>query len=249
MTIFEYKTKFKNMFTREKFKKFLFFDIETCGQYPTLQDHVNAVGDGVRDVFAKKGQRLHNGKSWMDEYPDENYLRNVALFPEFGRIACLSYGVWQDGEITVATICETSEVETLKKIANLFHKAGLKGMIPTGWNIKNFDVSWIVRRLLMNGIQVPECLSSYEKKPWEMTTFDMKDWWKSGSSLDVTFEEACFGMGIPTPKDDIDGSQVHSTFWNGEHERVEIYCEKDVRSMILLAEKVYNIYNPQLTSL
>jgi predicted SpoU family rRNA methylase len=97
----------------------------------------------------------------------------------------------------------------------------------------------------MNGIQVPNCLSSYEKKPWEMSIFDMKELWKSGSSLDVTFEEACFGMGIPTPKDDIDGSQVHATFYAKEVDRVITYCEKDVKSMILLAEKIYRTYYPE----
>ena len=230
------------MFSKEKLKKFLFFDIETCGQYPNLQDLVDNTSPVAEDIFKKKSERLNNGKSWTGD-PHKDFPNNVALFPEFGRIACLSYGVWKDGEMTIASICEKDEVEMLKKIANLFHKAGNGGMIPTGWNIKNFDVSWIVRRLLMNGIQVPECLSSYEKKPWEMNIFDMKDWWKSGSSLDVTFEEACFGMGIPTPKDDIDGSQVHETFWKGETDRVSRYCEKDVKAMILMAEKVYNTYH------
>lgn len=233
------------MFSREKLKKFLFFDIETCGQHAQLTDAAAASGDAIIDVFQKKGERLHNGKSWISDDPHGNYSRNVALFPEFGRIACLSYGVWKDGEIVIATIIENNETDLLKKAAALFHKGGAGGMIPTGWNIKNFDVSWLVRRMLANGIPVPECLSSYEKKPWEMVIFDMKDWWKSGSSLDVTFEEACWGMNIPSPKDDISGGEVHEKFWNGEYDRIVTYCEKDVRSMILLAEKIFNAYQPK----
>jgi DNA polymerase elongation subunit (family B) len=232
------------MYSREKFKKFLFFDIETCGQHPNLQGLIDEKGPDAESIFKKKGQRLNNGKSWTGE-PHTDYMNNVALFPEFGRIACLSYGIWKDGEMQIQTIADEDEATLLKKVANLFHKADSAGLIPTGWNIKNFDVSWIVRRLLMNGIQVPSCLSSYEKKPWEMNIFDMKEMWKSGSSLDVTFEEACFGMGVPTPKDDIDGSQVHATYWNGEIDRVVTYCEKDVKSMILLAEKIFNIYHPE----
>lgn len=232
------------MYSREKFKKFLFFDIETCGQYPSLQELINNTSESTADIFKKKSQRLENGKSWTGN-SHTDYENNVALFPEFGRIACLSYGIWNDGEMQIKTIADQDEVVMLKKIGNLFYKADSAGLIPTGWNIKNFDVSWIVRRLLINGIQVPNCLSSYEKKPWEMNIFDMKDLWKNGSSLDVTFEEACFGMGIPTPKDDIDGSQVHKTFWNGEIDRVSTYCEKDVKSMILLADKIFNIYYPK----
>ena len=232
------------MYSREKFKKFLFFDIETCGQYPEFQSMIDDKGPEAVGIFEKKSSRLHNGKSWTGDL-HKDYPNNVALFPEFGRIACLSYGIWKDGEMQIQTISDSDEVTMLKKIANLFHKADSAGLIPTGWNIKNFDVPWIVRRLLINGIQVPDCLSSYEKKPWEMNIFDMKEMWKSSSSLDVSFEEACFGMGIPTPKDDIDGSQVHSTFYAGEIDRVTTYCEKDVKSMILLAEKIYNIYQPQ----
>jgi len=231
------------MYSREKFKKFLFFDIETCGQWPGIEELTIEKGPAAKDVFDKKISRLHNGKGWTGD-SNKDYENNVSLFPEFGRIVCLSYGLWKDGEMQVQTVSDHDEYVMLKKIANLFHKADSSGLIPTGWNIKNFDVPWIVRRLLMNGIQVPNCLNSYEKKPWDMNVFDIKDLWKSGSSLDVTFEEACFGMGIQSPKDDIDGSQVHEKYWNGEYDRIYDYCEKDVKSMILLAEKIFNIYNP-----
>jgi DNA polymerase elongation subunit (family B) len=232
------------MYSREKFKKFLFFDIETCGQRKHMSQLVEDRGEIAREIFAKKSNRLQNGKSWKGD-PDHDFLENVALFPEFGRIACVSYGIWKDGDFQIQSIADENETVLLKKVANLFHKADSAGLIPTGWNIKNFDVPWIVRRLLMNGIQVPNCLSSYEKKPWEMNIFDMKEMWKSGSSLDVTFEEACFGMGIPTPKDDIDGSVVHGVYWDGQVDRVVAYCEKDVKAMIQLAEKIFYIYHPQ----
>ncbi len=231
----------QNMYSQEKFKKFLFFDIETCGRHSKLED----ADPAFVETFVKKSSRLANGKNWTGN-AYEDYLANVSLFPEFGRIACLSYGVWKGpGEFVIASISDENEVDLLKKAANLFHKAGGSGMIPTGWNIKNFDVAWLVRRMLMNGIQVPDCLSSYEKKPWEMGVFDLKDFWKSGSTLDINFEEAAFSMGIPTPKDDIDGSQVHHTYWSGGLSRVVTYCEKDVKTMILLMEKIYGIYHPE----
>jgi predicted PolB exonuclease-like 3'-5' exonuclease len=50
-------------------------------------------------------------------------------------------------------------------------------------------------------------------------------------------------MGIPTPKDDIDGSQVHENFHLGNIERIKTYCEKDVKTMIDLMYKVYSIHN------
>jgi hypothetical protein len=227
-------------------KTLLFFDIETCGQYPDIQSLIDDKGPNSASIFEKKIKRLHNGSSWTGDI-DADYKNNVSLFPEFGRIACVSYGMWHESGMQVATVNDANEYELLKKIANLFHKANTNGYTPTGWNIKNFDVPWLVRRMLINSVPVPTILSSYGKKPWEMNIFDMKDYWKSGSSLDVTFEEAAYGMGIPTPKDDIDGSQVHQVFWDGDIGRISTYCEKDVKTMVLLAEKISKVYEPQTT--
>ena len=229
---------------KAKLKTLLFFDIETCGQHPDVNSLQDDKGSAAVHMFEKKIKRLHNGSSWTGDL-GADYKNNVSLFPEFGRVACVSYGVWTEGGMQVTTVNDRDEHDLLKKVANLFYKAGTNGLTPTGWNIKNFDVPWLVRRMLINGITVPQVLSTYEKKPWELNIFDMKDYWKSGSSLDVTFEEAAYGMGIPTPKDDIDGSQVHEVFWGGDIDRISTYCEKDVKTMILLAEKIVNIYEPQ----
>ena len=40
-------------------------------------------------------------------------------------------------------------------------------------------------------------------------------------------------LGVESPKEDIDGSQVHATFWEEkDYERIKIYCEKDVETVI-----------------
>jgi hypothetical protein len=56
-------------------------------------------------------------------------------------------------------------------------------------------------------------------------------------------------MGVPTPKDDIDGSQVHETIWNETPHgllRVTEYCEKDVKAMIQLCEKIHHTSYPKI---
>jgi hypothetical protein len=224
------------MFSKEKLSKFLFFDIETCGMYKDYVDFMANDPSGA-EIFKKKADRLGYPS------PEDGYRDKIALFPEFGRIACLSYGIWKDGEITVRTISDPyDEKELMKKINIMLTKAGANGMIPTGWNIKNFDLAWVYRKMLMHGLRVPECINTYEKKPWEINVFDMKEWWKVFSNLDVTFEEAAYSLGIPSPKDDIDGSMVHAAYWRGELDRVITYCEKDVRTMILMCSRISEIY-------
>jgi len=47
---------------------------------------------------------------------------------------------------------------------------------------------------------------------------------------------ACFG--IPSPKDDIDGSEVGRVYWEEDNlERIAIYCEKDVLAVVQLLLK------------
>lgn len=229
------------MFTTSYLKRLLFFDIETCGKYKDYADFYTNDPDGCK-IFENKMIRINSGR-----YEDhiQAYAGQVSLFPEFGQIACLSYGVWKDGEMTISTIKnEGNELDMMKKIYMLFVKASANNLIPCGWNIKNFDVPWVVRKCLTNGLEVPSCLSTYEKKPWEVAVLDLKEVWKSNSSLDVTFEDAVYAMGLPTPKDDIDGSQVHDVYhnFNGGLDRIVTYCEKDVKAMILFAEKLHNIY-------
>ena len=226
--------------SESQLKSMLFFDIETCGRYANFTDFSQADPEGAH-IWEKKSERMGYG------LPEVGYSNKVALFPEFGRIACLSYGIWKNGEMVISTIADEDETKMMKLIAGLFHKAGANGLVPTGWNIKNFDLSWVQRKLTMHGIPVPQTIATHNKKPWEVNIIDLKEMWKGFSSLDVTFEEAAYTMGIPTPKDDIDGSQVHGNYWAGNIERIKTYCEKDVKTMILLCEKISSISQPTLT--
>jgi uncharacterized protein YprB with RNaseH-like and TPR domain len=235
MIKYVYNLKIKKMNISESvLKTMLFFDIETCGKYSSYEELQQKNVEGAH-IWEKKANRLNYvnpAKAWDEK---------VALFPEFGRIACLSYGVWKNDGVTISTIADDDEEKMMKLIAGLFHKAGANGYQPTGWNIKNFDIPWIQRKLIMHGIPVPQSISTHNKKPWEVSLIDLKEMWKGFSTLDVTFEEAAYSLGIPTPKDDIDGSQVHENYWLGNLERIKTYCEKDVKTMVLLCEKISKI--------
>ncbi|MOA27978.1 putative 3'-5' exonuclease related to the exonuclease domain of PolB [compost metagenome] len=68
------------------------------------------------------------------------------------------------------------------------------------------------------------------KRPWEINHLDTMDLWKFGDYKNYTSLRLLAAVfNIPTPKDDIDGSQVGQVYWQ-EHdlERIRTYCEKDV---------------------
>jgi len=97
-------------------------------------------------------------------------------------------------------------------------------------NGKEFDFPFMCRRYLINQIRLPHMLEIRGKKPWEILhLIDTMELWKFGDNKNFTkLELLCNIFDIPTPKDDIDGSQVSDVFWEEEnYERIAVYCEKD----------------------
>jgi hypothetical protein len=68
------------------------------------------------------------------------------------------------------------------------------------------------------------------KKPWEVPHLDTMELWKFGDYKSYTpLNLLANVLGIPSPKDDIDGSQVGNVYWNENNlERIVTYCRKDV---------------------
>ena len=65
--------------------------------------------------------------------------------------------------------------------------------------------------------------------------------WKFGDYKHYTSIKLLAALfDIPTPKDDIDGSQVAKVYWGGKDlERIKIYCQKDTLTVAQLLLK-YN---------
>jgi hypothetical protein len=97
--------------------------------------------------------------------------------------------------------------------------------------------------MLINGISIPEILNVAGKKPWEVNYIDTMELWKFGdyknyTSLNVLAK--CFG--IPSPKDDIDGSMVGHTYWQlNDINRIADYCKKDIVTTAQVLLKYRNL--------
>ena len=98
-------------------------------------------------------------------------------------------------------------------------------------NGKEFDFPYLGRRFLILGIEMPHALAQIQTaKPWEVRLIDTMQLWKFGDYKSFTsLDLMCAAMDVPTPKDDIDGSQVGRVFWEeNDARRIAVYCEKDV---------------------
>ncbi|MEN9331220.1 MAG: hypothetical protein RLZZ94_310, partial [Bacteroidota bacterium] len=103
-------------------------------------------------------------------------------------------------------------------------------MLLCGHNGKEFDFPSLSRRMIINGIELPPQLDNSMKKPWEVPHLDTMELWKFGDYKNYTpLNLLANVLGIPSPKDDIDGSQVGNVYWNENNlDRIVTYCRKDV---------------------
>ena len=216
----------------------LFLDIETVSQFPEYEQ----LSDRLKPLWEKKAKSTLRkyDEALTEEELAESYTNRAAIFAEFGKIVCISVGfISRDKETLKATL-------RLKSFANKDEKILLQEFTELlnqhynnpnkhgicGHNIKEFDIPYICRRLIINQLPLPAILNIAGKKPWETKhLIDTLTLWKFGDFKNYTSLNLLTAIfDIPSPKDDIDGSQVGVTFWNEEDglERITTYCEKDV---------------------
>lgn len=153
---------------------------------------------------------------------------------EFGMIVCISVGMIDNntGKLKIKTF-SGEERDLLIAFCELFNSPRLNNIILCAHNGKEFDFPYIARRLLINRIQPPIPFQMFGKKPWEIPHIDTMELWKFGDWKSyVSLELLAHIFGIPTPKDDIDGSMVADIYYKeGDIDRIIHYCEKDVLTL------------------
>ncbi|HYH16782.1 MAG TPA: 3'-5' exonuclease [Flavisolibacter sp.] len=210
------------------FNNILFLDIETVAQYETY----NHLPEDWRELWdMKAGVLLRNKEA---ETPDTIYDR-AGIYAEFGKIICISCGYIQgsgdDRKLVLKSFCGDDEVRILNDFAEMLKKwSGEADKYLCAHNGKEFDYPYICRRMIINSIAIPEALKITGRKPWEVRHLDTLEMWKFGDYKSFTsLKLLAKVLGIPSPKDDIDGSMVNSVYWNEKDiDRIATYCQKDV---------------------
>ena len=199
-------------------------DIETVPQYPSF------------DELPIEFQQLWDQKTRFQrrdgETPAEFYVRG-GILAEFGKIICISVGIFSTKteklNLRIKSFYGDKEKEVLQSFIDLLKKQS-DTLIFCAHNGKEFDFPYLCRRMLINSLQIPVQLNLHGKKPWEIMHLDTMDLWKFGDFKNYTSLKLLAAVfGIPSPKDDIDGSMVNEVYWKeNDIERIRTYCEKDV---------------------
>ena len=222
----------------EQLKSILFVDIETVPLKPGFE----LLTEGLQKEWERKAKFL---KSSTDDaaMPAELFVEKAGIFSEFAKVVCIGFGSLQlqgsSWNMRLKALANDDEKALLQDFSKMLD--GFTKFYPMlrfcGHNIKEFDIPFLCRRMVINGLPLPQSMQLSGKKPWEIGHIDTLEMWKFGdyknyTSLSLLAEV----LGIPSPKTDIDGSMVGHVYWQ-EHDlpRIAKYCLQDV----LTAARVY----------
>lgn len=206
----------------------LLIDIETASQ----MKNYDSLNDEWKQLWTEKIHKALPENITAEEY----YPLRAGIMAEFAKVICVSFGYFRTVnnilELRIKSFYSDNEKDILENfIKTLYHLHAVNNeWCFTGHNIKEFDVPFLCRRLLVNNLNIPTFMDFQNMKPWETPVTDTLHWWRFGDYKHYTsLKLLAATLGVPSPKDDIDGSMVGHVFWEEKNlERIAIYCQKDV---------------------
>ncbi len=215
----------------EQLKHILFIDIETVSGVPDF----SLLKEGLQSEWIRKSKFVKSSKEGNTD-PASLFTERAAIFSEFAKVVCIGFGSFHLHEngwrLRLKALKNDNEKNLLNDFCEVLTRfnAHYPNLKFCGHNIKEFDIPFLCRRMIINGIGLPECMQLNNKKPWEVGHLDTLELWRFGdykhyTSLALLAEV----LGIPSPKNDIDGSMVGTVYWKeGDLQRIAKYCLQDV---------------------
>jgi hypothetical protein len=224
--------------------RIFFVDIETVPGHATHAE----LPETHQPLWEKFCEKRH-AKELAAGQTHAELFANGGLYAEFGKIVCISVGYFrhlkdETLEFRVKSFADDDECTVLRGFADLLGErppyapgrsrldtSRADGFYLCAHNGREFDYGYLGRRMLICGQFIPPMLDVAGHKPWDLPhLLDTMDLWKFGDLKGTISLPLLAGVfGIPSPKDDIDGSQVAHVYWTEKNlARIVTYCEKDV---------------------
>lgn len=229
------------------FNNILFLDIETVSQ----QENYEGLDAEWKELWDHKSRYLIKN---AETETSQSVYPKAAIYAEFGKIICISCGCIQGGgadkKLVIKSYSGHDEKKLLIDFAQMLQNWGPQSDKQLcAHNGKEFDYPYLCRRMVINGVEIPEALKISGRKPWEVKLMDTMELWKFGDYKSYTsLKLLAKVLGIPSPKDDIDGSMVNEVYYAQQNiERIVDYCQKDVLTLtqVLLRFHCEELIKPQ----
>jgi DNA polymerase elongation subunit (family B) len=225
------------MLEQLQIENILCLDIETVPQFPVFED----CPPDLQKLWTKKAELIRREGT---EDAASLYGR-AGIYAEFGKVICVTTGflTYREGgrQFRLKSFAGDDERALLEELAAMFNRLR-PGIVLCAHNGKEFDFPYLSRRMIIHGINLPSLLNNAGRKPWEVPFLDTMELWKFGDYKNYTpLNLLAYILGIPSPKDDIDGSMVGQVYWQ-DHDlpRIVHYCQKDVLTVMQILLRLRN---------
>lgn len=184
--------------------KILYFDIETVPTDQSLKEH-----------------GLLEAQIQIDE---AEIIKKLSLSAATAKIICLGYAIEPSLTNTV-DVLEGEETDIIKN----FWKLAADCNLFVGHNILDFDLRFIYQRSVIHQIKPSRDIpfSRFRNAPIYDTMHEWSKWGREHTSLDALAK----ALGIPSPKENLDGSKVYPYYRAGRLGEIIAYCKRDVDSV------------------
>lgn len=238
------------MFSRKELTSLLFIDIETITLFKTFKEYSNKY-PALAKLFMDKMVKQNK----FEENEEITFSKHSSLYPEFSKILTISYGLikW-DNELggyqkSIKNIIDKDEKKVLARFSAVINKIAenYTEFKFCGHNILGFDIPFIIKRMLINNIELPNKLQFHNLKPWESPCVDTMNIWRFGSFEPTSLDVLCHAMGIISPKsDDVNNKLISEIYYSDIEDnltRILEYCNKDVDAVMNLMIKFSTLIN------
>ena len=208
----------------------LFIDIETVSCFARYEQ----MPEEWKKLWEEKIARtIPEGLS-----PAAYYPQRAGILAEFAKVVCISFGYFKPvdaaRQLRLRSIYSTNETEVLQTFIDTVCQLHTKNnWCFAGHNIREFDIPFLCRRILINKLSIPECFNFQGMKPWEVHILDTLQLWRFGDHKNYTsLKLLAAALGIPSPKEDMDGSMVGKVYWEEmDLAKIAAYCRRDVATV------------------
>ncbi len=148
-------------------------------------------------------------------------IKKLSLSAATAKILCLAYAL-DDAPVKVLHGEE-------KEILQSFWKLAVDSNLFVGHNVLDFDLRFIWQRSIIHQIKPPRDIpfARFRNNPIYDTMQEWSKWGREHVSLD-TLSKA---LGIPSPKESLDGSKVYPYYRAGKLADICDYCKRDVETV------------------